>query len=453
MSRVSSVFRPPYTPPPYRSAYVDFLDKERLERPLQQHTVQRFYQADIEDALASADAGDLTLVSQLSRAIRRDGVGGGLLSTRASGLTRLPKLFRGTERVVKALENRDGETGLFDRIFAPKELALWVGDGILNGVQLGELVPLPDRPEPVFVRLDPEFLRYQWGDNRWYYRSVGGLIHVVPGDGRWILGFPGGLQNPWQNGLWAALARSYIAKDHAFHFREAYSAALANPARVAEAPEGATQEQSQGLWQKLLEWGVNTTIGLPAGWSVKLLESNGVGYKVFQETMNASDHDMIIALAGQLVTVTGGVGFSNSDIFATIRTDLVQDDGDNACMILNSQGLKQIVNRMFGQGERGSVEIDTTPPADLTATANAITAACEAVAAFNQQAAPYGLKIDLKEIATRYRIPSIVIEPAPAPAAQPVAPDVSGKRTALSLVKGPSSASSSRTAKKIGGTV
>jgi hypothetical protein len=434
--KVASVFIPPYLPAPYRSAYADEPERIRLERPLQTHSIQRFYQADIEDALHMADAGDLTLVAQLSRALRRDGVAGGLLSTRASGLTRLPKLFRGTASAVEALENREGRTGLFDRIFPPKELALWIGDGILNGVRFGELVPLPDRPEPVFVRIDPQFLRYVWGDNRWYYRSVGGLIHVVPGDGRWVLGFPGGIQNPWQNGLWSSLSRSYVSKDHSFHYREAYMATLANAARVAEGPLGATEDEREGWAQKLMAWGLNSVFSLPKGWTVKLLESNGIGYQAFKETIESCNYDMMIALAGQLVTVTGGVGFANADIFKTIALDLIQDDADGACGDLNEQALRPIVNNMLGSGERGTVEIDTTPPTDLTAVANSITAACEAVAAFNQQAAPYGFEVDLQEIVTRYRIPVRRVAPHAPPAAEPVSPDVSGKKPALSLVKG-----------------
>jgi hypothetical protein len=424
--RVSSIFLPPYQVPPYRSAFADDPDAIRLERPQPIQSVQRFYQADVEDALIAADSsGDLSILSQLSRGLRRDGVLGGILSSRAGGLTRLPKLLRGSSSVVAAMQNgSDGEVGLFDRIFSPKELSLWIGDGILNGVCLGELVPLPDRLEPVFVRLDVEHLRYQWGDDRWYYYSIGGPVHVVPGDGRWILGMPGGYQNPWQNGLWASLARSYIAKDHAFHFREAYSSALANPARVAYAPQGAGQDQLDSVWHRLLQWGVNTAFGLPAGWEVKLLESNGIGHKVFQETMDASDHEIMVALAGQIVTITGGAGFANADIHATIRSDLIQDDGDWAANALNTQGLRQIVNRMFGSGERGSVAWDTKPPGNLMVEANAITAAMEAIAACNQQLAPYGLKIDAREIATRYRIPTIETTPT---AARPVAPDVSGK--------------------------
>jgi hypothetical protein len=52
----------------------------------------------------SPTQGDLsTYAARLSRSLRRDGVLGGVLSTRTGGLTRLPKQFRGTDRVVASL--------------------------------------------------------------------------------------------------------------------------------------------------------------------------------------------------------------------------------------------------------------------------------------------------------------------------------------------------------------
>jgi molybdopterin biosynthesis enzyme MoaB len=430
--RVSSLFLPPYRTPPFRSAFADSPDAPRLERPRPTSSIQRFYQADVEDAIAACDTGELALAAQLCRALRRDGILGGVLSTRTGGLTRLPKLFRGTPRVVDQLENRDGEVGLFDKIFPPSELQLFAGDGILLGVALGELISLPDRLEPKFVRLNPEWIRYSWGDNRWYYYSVGGPIHIVPGDSRWVMWMPGGLQNPWENGQWSALSRAYVAKDSAFHCREAYSLSLANPARVAYSPQGATEEIKQQLFQKLMAWGLNSTFAMPPGWDVKLLElANGQGHKVFQDTIDASNDEFVVCLAGQRVTTDGGAGFSNADVHAAIRADLIQNDGDGLSSCINEQALRQIVNRMFGAGERGSFSWDTKPPANLKGEAEAVIAAMEGIAAFNQQGLPYGLQANMGEVATRYRIPSVFTQPKALPAPQPL-PDVAGKGPAIS---------------------
>src|SRR5262249_22562620 len=156
-------------------------------------------------------------------------------------------------------------------------------------------------------RLDPEYLRYQWWEDRWYYQALERLLPITPGDGRWVLHTPGGRQEPWNNGIWPALARAYISKEHAFFLRENWNAKLANPARVAVAPQGSTEEQRQSWFQKVMAWGVNTVFGMMPGYDVKLLESNGRGYESFRQTIEDSNQEFMIAIAGQVVTVTGGV--------------------------------------------------------------------------------------------------------------------------------------------------
>lgn len=407
--RVVSIFLPHFHPVQPVSIFHGDPDQTRLERPLPTHTQTRWYQSDIEAAVTMADNGDLSGAARLSRSLRRDGVLGGLLSTRAGGLTRLPKMFRGHEQVIAAMAD-DGDHRLFQRIFRAKELSLIVGDGILLGVGVGELVYLPDRPEPVFVRLDPEFLKYRWSEDRWYYQLYGGaMVPVTPGDGRWILHTPGGYLAPWQNGLWASLARSFVAKDHAFQYRENYSGKLANPARVATNPQGATDTQRESFLSRVMAWGVNTVFNLPPGWDVKLLESNGRGYEVFQQTIATSNEEIIIALVGQMVTVTGGTGFANADIHATIRADLIQDDGDGISSTLNDQALRQIVNVLFGGGVRCSVAWDTKPPADLKVEADSISAAAKAITDANDALGNYGMRIDAREIMTRFKIPVEII--------------------------------------------
>lgn len=406
--RVASIFLPQFRVYQPRSMFEGEPEHIRRERPLPSYTQTRWYQSDIEGAIRLADMGDLSRAAQLSKSLRRDGVLGGLLSTRAGGLTRLPKQFRGSQAIVGAMSD-DSDARLFQRIFRAKELALMIGDGILLGVGVGELVPLPDRCEPVFVRLDPEFLRYRWAEDAWYYRSVAGELPITPGDGRWILHTPGGYQQPWTNGLWASLARSYVAKDHAFQYRENYSGKLANPARVAVNPQGASQEQQQSFFQKVMAWGVNTVFGLPPGYDVKLIESSGRGYEVFQQTIATSNEEIIIALVGQMVTVTGGAGFANADIHATIRSDLIQDDGDAISSTLNDQAFPPITNQLFGAGASCSVAWDTKPPADLNVEAAAISAAAKAITEANEALAPYGMRLDAREIATRFKMPVAIV--------------------------------------------
>ncbi len=414
--RVTSIFLPQIQVRPIRSIFDGDVEQSRKERPLQTTAQTRWFQSDIESAIRMADAGDLSGAARLARSMRRDATYAGVLSTRAGGLTRLPKIFRGTPDVLRDLDTPEG-VGLFDRVHSPKELELLDADGIALGVAVGEYLYFDGVDEPTFVRLDPEFLRYRWSEDRWYYVTVGGQVPITPGDGRWLLHMPGGYQQPWTNALWPSLGRAYVAKEHAYLYRENYSGKLANPARVAVAPQGASESHKQSWFQKVMAWGVNSVFGLTPGYDVKLLESNGRGYDVFTQTIDSADREFMIGVAGQIVTVDGGAGFANADIHATIRTDLIQGDGDGLAATLNLQGMRPLINRLYGGGARGMVAWDTRPPADRKAEAEAISSAAKAITEANAALQPYGMRIDAREMVTRFKIPYTVVGAPSLPAA------------------------------------
>jgi hypothetical protein len=303
----------------------------------------RWYLADLETAQRSADAGNLTMAARLYNSMKRDGVLQGLLSTRTDGLVRLPKRFYGEEGLASQLRKRTGSRSVFDEMVPPSELAMMDADGITLGVSVCENVPVDGRDYPVMVRLDPEFLQYRWAENRWYYASIAGLLPITPGDGRWVLHTPGGRIGPWRSGLWPSLGRNYINKDHALQHRSNYSAKLANPARVATAPAGATEKQREGMLAMVMRWAINSVFEMPPGWDVKLLETKGEGWKVFQEEIDTCNKEFMVLLAGQEVTTTGGAGFQNSDVQRIIRGDLIAADGEKCSYTLNTQVIPQWV--------------------------------------------------------------------------------------------------------------
>lgn len=368
----------------------------------------RWYLADLEAAQAAADNGNLELAAKLWRAMRRDGVISGLLGTRTGGLVRLPKRFYGDEEISNRLRDKNGSRSVFDQMFPRSELALLAGDGVGLGVGIGELVPVPGRPYPVLVRLDPEFLQYRWQENRWYFLSIAGALPITPGNGRWVLHLPGGRNAPWATGLWPALGRSFINKEHAMLHRSNYSAKLANPARAAVAPMGATETQRKGMLRRVIDWGVNTVFELPVGWDVKLIESNGVGFKVFQEEIKTSDEEITIAISGQLVTTTGGTGFSNQDVQKAIRADLIDSDGEGLAYTLNTQGIPPYVVTNFGidRLETAScVEWTTSTPKDLVVQASSLTGIAGAIKALGDSLAPYERRLRIDELIETFGIP------------------------------------------------
>lgn len=222
---------------------------------------------------------------------------------------------------------------------------------------------------------------------------------------------------PWLHALWPALGRSFINKEHAFLHRANYSAKLANPARVAIMPQGRTEDQSTGFLQQLMSWGLNSVFEMPPGYDAKLLESNGNGWEVFQEEINACDKELAISIAGQVVTVDGGVGFQNSDVFRAIRLDIIKEVGDTLAHTINTQILPHYVANKHGLAaidEGAQLEYDISRPRDLAAEADAITKIAAAVTAM-REALPAGRELDIEQLANRYAIPLKTVQALPAP--------------------------------------
>lgn len=375
------------------------------------YTRTRWYQKDIETAEHLANNGDMSWSAQLMAYAGRDGILSGVMSTRTDGLVRLPKTFRGPRDILEDLRSTDiSSRPIFDEMFPPSELALLARDGIGLGVGVGELCWLEDRDYPIFVRLDPQYLIYRWEENTWYYQSIAGLLPIVPGDGHWLLHTPGGRQSPWQAGLWRCLARATIRKDHAALGRDNWERKLANPARVAVAPNGAAEEHKQSWFRKVMAWGMNTVFGLSPGYDVKLLESNGRGADSFKETIIAQNEEIIIAIAGQTVTTDGGMGFSNADIHKSIRADLIQATAQGLAYTINTQGIPAYVASIFGEDRLGDCPVmswDTTPPKDQMTAANALNLAGQAMTTVKAALEENGLKLDVRAFCNQFGIPLI----------------------------------------------
>jgi phage gp29-like protein len=370
----------------------------------------RWYMADLESAERSADTGDLTGPGMLMLAARKDGHLSGVLSTRTDGLVRLPKRFRGDAEVVAELEaGHESVRSTFDDMFPPQELALLAADGILCGVGIAELLPVEGRAFPVLVRLDPQYLQYVWSENRFYYRSAVGRLPVFPGDGRWILHVPGGRVAPWQTGLWRAVGRAYIRKEHANWHKDNWEAKLANPARVAMAPQGSTEAQQQSFFQQIMAWGVNSVFGMTPGYEVKLIESNGRGFESFNQTIEQQNKEFQIAIAGQTVTTDGGVGFSNKDIHQSIRADLIQSTADALAYTVNTQGIPVFVALKYGEDKiltkLAAMEWDVTPPQDRAAAANSVLTLANAMIQMTAALGAHGMQLDVAALAQRYGVP------------------------------------------------
>lgn len=432
-----------YQPPPAATLTLDSPEIEQRRSVMfggnltgPQPTQSRWYIDQIEDCELAADNGSLLLIGRLMNAARRDGVFAGVLSTRTGGLVRLPKRFRGNETIVHEMEaGHDSIRSVYDEFLPPSELALLAADGILLGVGVGELVPVEGRKYPVLVRQDPRCLYFRFAENRWYFRSPFGEIPITPGDGRWVLHIPGGRVAPWGSAAWRAIGRAYIRKDHALLNKDIWEAKLAHPARVAQSPSGASAEQAEGFFKQVLAWGRNTVFGVPPGYEVKLIESNGRGYDSFCKTIEDSNTEMIITIAGQTVTVDGGAGFQNSDIHRSIRADLIKETADALAYTVNTQCIPVYVALEHGPDAVDrmicTVEYDVTPPKDRNSEATSLVTTAAAITQLDQALRPSGLALNTSLMCDRFAVP--VIHPETSDLSDKTA---EGGKPTLTLIQG-----------------
>lgn len=377
----------------------------------------RWYIDDIERATLECDQGRLKTAAQLMRAASSDGVIMGLMSTRTAGLVRLPKRWRGESRIVEALTGGELRArSVFSEMCPDSELALLAADGDKLGVGVGQMLTVEGRSHKRLCRLEPEYLFFNWSENQWYYQSVGGMLAITPGDGTWVLHIPGGAMAPWNHGLWRALGRAFIRKDHAALSKDNWEAKLAHPARVATAPLGASIEQSQGWFQKVMAWGINTVFGLTPGYDVKLLESNGRGAESFRETIAEQNREIMILVAGQTVTTDGGTGFANADIHKSIRSDIIETTAGALAYTVNTQILPAWVLSEFGEDQLLAggvvVEWDVTPPKDRNSEATSLVTTANAITLLTDALAPHGVTVDVGALCDRFAVPVTAVAPS-----------------------------------------
>lgn len=378
----------------------------------------------IQTAIQQSDQGRLKLPAQLCDGIQRDCVASGVLSTRTDGLVRLPIKWTGNDKILLSYwEGTENRKSIYSKKVPTAESVKMLADGILLGVSLGEMCPVVG-PDPyvdsVLQRVDPQFIEYDRIENCLYY-CAGERIKITPGDGRWVVYAPGGLNEPWKRGKWLSLAEPFIGKISAFYNSQGYASKFANPARVAYTPLTSTQRDRELIQDGLINWGINQSFTLPENYEIKLLESSGKGWEIFKSQIESSNQDIMIALAGQVVTTLGNPGFSNGYIHQAIRADLIQSSAESFAECINQQIIVPWVNKFFGADAiKNSPELywDTTPPTDLAAEADTLTKVGSAVSSINSNFAAYKKRLNLLKLEEKFNLDlEDIVEPT-----QPITP-------------------------------
>lgn len=400
-------------------------------------TVTEWTPAQVKEALRAGDSGRLDQMADLVEAVMADDRVQGVLSTRTHGLLGLECKFFGEPEQVAALEGRKalagqpGVPGDWTAMVPECELAQLTAWGILLGVGLGELVPDQDRdPEartvPTLKVWHPRWLRWDLPTATWRLMTADGEIEITPGDGRWVMYLPYGSQRPWTLGAWRPISFAWVLKQFALHDRARHSEVLGSPWRVGKATGESTEKARTNLLGWLRNLGRETAMVLPQGWDVDVVEATGQSYEIYGTQIEWADRAIAITLAGQFVTTEGTKGFSNGNIHAEVKRDLIVFTAETLATTLRAQ---VVVPWADANWEDGSLapwpRWDTTPPLDKQAEATALLALGHAITALDAALVASGQRVDAVEMAGKFGVPLTIAAPpaaidAPALPAAPI---------------------------------
>ncbi len=379
----------------------------------------------VKAALLDADSGNLARPADLVEAIMGDDRVQGVLSTRTHGLLGLPLCFEGGgRRQQKALEGTRGLEGRVSvpgdwyRMFPEAQLAQLCAWGILLGVGLAERVPrardLADSEEPSAGQREvpeikiwhPRWLRQDLMTERWFLMTSEGEVEITPGDGRWIMYAPYGLTRPWTQAAWRPLSFAWVLKQFALHDRARHSEVQGSPARVGVAPAGSSAESRKRLLKDLRSLGRDAAMILPEGYDYKIVEASARTWEIYGAQIEWADRAIAIAIAGQFVTTEGTKGFSNGNIHAAIKHDLIKFTAETLSTTLREQGVIPWAIANYGDADSAPwPRWDTNPPKDKKEIAEAMATLGAAVTALDAALGAIGKRVDAVELAIQFGIP------------------------------------------------
>jgi hypothetical protein len=416
---------------------------DMLRGPIAQQRVPlrpQWLPADVDAVEVECNSGTLLQLATLIDAMRRNGLISGIMDTRTAGMLRLPIQYAGDPFLVELLQGRDpsydqetkrlvdpGLPGLWTQMAPQAEQSAILWDGILAGVGLGELVPRDPDP-PVLRHLELHWLTHRREQDQFHYQTRAGQFQVKPGDGRWVLFTPYGVDEFWRRGKWRPCALPFVEMLGAEYDRLRWQSNLADPLKVIEAGSTADEKHRTGLLDFVRRlWKRAPGLVLPKDYKASLVESNGRGYEVYSEAEQSAKEKIQIALAGQVVTTTGTSGFSNGNIFADIALTLIQQTAEAWSECCHDQILEPWAERWHHMRARApGVLWDVRSPDRRLAEAKAAAEMVDAIDAANSKLPALGLEVDADAIQrdrwlalpTRPRRAAPALPPSPLAAAR-----------------------------------
>jgi len=362
-------------------------------------TILEWKPADVRSALALSETGNLQSASDLSAAIMRDDRAGAALSVRVIGMLSLPLSFTPADESDRAQEVASTLSEDWDVIAQglPQVLSWAIMVGV--GLAAVEWVDGPRRI-PRLHPWSPRWLR--WSENQWWLELPGeGKRSAKPPD--WLIAMPYGEHAPWRYGAWQRCAIPWLVKTYAVQDWARYSEVHGTPARIGRKPPGASREEADRFARDLQQLGTNTSIVLPEGWNLELLEAKASAHETFQQQIEWADRALTIAILGQhLTTEVKQASLAAARVHEAVRADLLRADAEAVGRMLRHTVLAWWAEANFGDATLAPWPVwDTAPPGEAKERAQQLFELGRAVMMWAQAGAP----LDLATIAEREGVP------------------------------------------------
>lgn len=373
----------------------------------------------LRSAEVQADGGTLGLASDLCESLFSDDRVKAVLDTRTDALLSLPLSFeaglgRRKRAAVRAL---DLEEDWWSGPGVETELKLLQAWGLALGVGLAENVWVEhgSRVVPRLVVKHPRHLRYDHAARTWMLTvdNPRREIPIVPGDGKWVLYTPYGSMRPWSHGAYRALSRWALLKYLAISDWGFYSERHGNGTLVVTGANG-TAEQRREIAADLQNLGRNSSLALPEGFKLELLEATAKTYETFVSQINAADNGFAVSLLGQNLTtqVTAG-SHAAATVHGRVALGRTRSDAETLATCLHWQVLRPWAEYNFGDVNLAPwPKWDAEPTQDVKERAAVLQMVAQAISTMTTAGAP----IDVRALLEDFGVPMLATDPVPDPA-------------------------------------
>jgi len=349
---------------------------------------RQFMPPDVDYAMSVANGsgtlGGIMGVATIATWVKSNPICGGLMRTRC-GVSRLPYEIKGSEAARQWIKGNGDLPGVRSKVANPKELRKIAIDRYNVGVGVGVFVKGKRDKYPRLMALDPAGLRYLPGEDRWQYHGWTKVFDVCPGDGIWVL-YTLCDDSPWREGAWYSLAFEVIDALQGSMARGVFTQAFSMPTVLAKSPQGASDTQKATFTESVIG-GFLTVIGVTPGYDIEFKQATAEGADVFAASESKLERWASVFICGTAGIIDGGQGFSNSDMFAGVRGEILEEEAEDLAELENSQIWPQICKWGAAAGylppgnDNACINYIAKPSSKLKAEAEAVTAAANAVKA------------------------------------------------------------------------